>query len=146
MRLAARRHAFHTSRPTLRGSAGSLTSFRTPRSKRAFPGAAELYGEKRSGGLSWEVEADIRRPRRTTLLHHKGGAMNSLTLLALGLATTSLARQHFEVRGDLHFPLEARGTNTDGSVPLYKNPKATVESRVNDLLPRMTVEEKVSQM
>ena len=31
-------------------------------------------------------------------------------------------------------------------VPLYKNPKASVEARVNDLLSRMTLEEKVGQM
>ena len=53
---------------------------------------------------------------------------------------------HIEVRGDLHFPLHARGTNKDGTLPLYKNAKASIEDRVNDLLPRMTLEEKVSQM
>ncbi|KIO21728.1 glycoside hydrolase family 3 protein [Tulasnella calospora MUT 4182] len=30
--------------------------------------------------------------------------------------------------------------------PLYKNPKANIEDRVNDLLPRMTLEEKVAQL
>ncbi|KAG8965623.1 hypothetical protein FRC00_010176 [Tulasnella sp. 408] len=30
--------------------------------------------------------------------------------------------------------------------PLYKNPKAKIEDRVNDLLPRMTLEEKVAQL
>ena len=30
--------------------------------------------------------------------------------------------------------------------PLYKNPKASVEQRVDDLLRRMTLEEKVGQM
>lgn len=39
-------------------------------------------------------------------------------------------------------------TNVDAqkAVPLYKNPKATVEERVNDLLSRMTLEEKIGQM
>src|ERR1035438_4118180 len=32
------------------------------------------------------------------------------------------------------------------SVPLYKNPDAPLEKRVEDLLSRMTLEEKVSQM
>ncbi len=32
------------------------------------------------------------------------------------------------------------------AVPLYQNPKATVEERVNDLLSRMTLEEKIGQM
>ncbi|PLB86722.1 beta-glucosidase [Dysgonamonadaceae bacterium] len=32
------------------------------------------------------------------------------------------------------------------TVPLYQNPKATVEERVNDLLSRMTLEEKIGQM
>ncbi|KAG8943685.1 hypothetical protein FRC04_002585 [Tulasnella sp. 424] len=30
--------------------------------------------------------------------------------------------------------------------PLYKNPKAAIEDRINDLLPRMTLEEKVAQL
>ena len=30
--------------------------------------------------------------------------------------------------------------------PIYKNPKASIEQRVNDLLSRMTLEEKVGQM
>ncbi|TDL14551.1 glycoside hydrolase [Rickenella mellea] len=45
-----------------------------------------------------------------------------------------------------HFSLAARQTNKNGSLPLYKNPKAAIEDRVNDLLPRMTLEEKVSQI
>src|ERR1035437_5601014 len=32
------------------------------------------------------------------------------------------------------------------SVPVYKNPDAPIEKRVEDLLSRMTLEEKVSQM
>ncbi|KAA1478030.1 glycoside hydrolase family 3 protein [Dentipellis sp. KUC8613] len=50
------------------------------------------------------------------------------------------------VRDDLHFDLHARATNKDGSVPTYKNPKASIEDRVNDLLPRMTIQEKVAQI
>lgn len=34
----------------------------------------------------------------------------------------------------------------DNNKPLYKNPKAPIEERVNDLLSRMTLEEKVGQM
>ena len=30
--------------------------------------------------------------------------------------------------------------------PLYKDPNASIEARVADLLPRMTVQEKVAQM
>ncbi|KAF5391791.1 hypothetical protein D9757_001760 [Collybiopsis confluens] len=44
------------------------------------------------------------------------------------------------------FSLVSRGTNLDGSVPTYKNPNASIEDRVTDLLPRMTVEEKVAQI
>ena len=33
-----------------------------------------------------------------------------------------------------------------GTAPLYKNPDAPVEKRVEDLLKRMTLEEKVGQM
>ncbi|KAJ7165662.1 glycoside hydrolase superfamily [Mycena crocata] len=46
----------------------------------------------------------------------------------------------------LHFSLESRATNIDGSLPTYKDPAASIEARVADLLPRMTIEEKVSQI
>lgn len=52
----------------------------------------------------------------------------------------------YEVRDDLHFNLHARATNKDGSEAVYKNPTASIEDRVNDLYPRMTVEEKVAQL
>jgi hypothetical protein len=42
--------------------------------------------------------------------------------------------------------LESRATNADGSLPTYKNPKAAIQDRVNDLLKRMTLQEKVAQM
>jgi beta-glucosidase len=35
---------------------------------------------------------------------------------------------------------------TNGSIPLYKNPNATIEARVEDLLSRMTIEDKASQL
>lgn len=54
--------------------------------------------------------------------------------------------QELTPRSDLHFPLHARGTNWDGSVPVYKNANADIETRIADLLPRMTIEEKVAQM
>src|SRR5690606_1098637 len=34
----------------------------------------------------------------------------------------------------------------NGKIPVYKDPSATVESRVSDLLSRMTLEEKVAQL
>lgn len=40
-------------------------------------------------------------------------------------------------------PVEGQMTNTP---PTYRNPAATVENRVNDLLARMTVEEKIAQL
>ena len=42
----------------------------------------------------------------------------------------------------------AMNANVDAqkTVPLYQNPKATVEERVNDLLSRMTLAEKIGQM
>lgn len=46
----------------------------------------------------------------------------------------------------LHFHLHARATNKNSSTPVYKDPDASIEDRVNDLLPRMTVDEKVAQM
>ncbi|KXN88324.1 Periplasmic beta-glucosidase [Leucoagaricus sp. SymC.cos] len=70
----------------------------------------------------------------------------SLSALLPCLVLTSNAHDLFGVRDDLHFSLEARQANKDGSVPTYKNPKASIEARVNDLLPRMSLEEKVSQL
>ena len=79
----------------------------------------------------------------------------SIRRLSLGLlpafslvvvADTIQVRNPFEVRDDLHFPLHARASNKDGSTPLYKNANASIEDRVNDILPRMTLEEKVAQM
>lgn len=69
------------------------------------------------------------------------------TILAVSLATLSTAAvSHLGVRDDLHFSVEARGSNLDSSLPIYKNPNAPIENRVDDLLPRMTVQEKVAQL
>lgn len=72
--------------------------------------------------------------------------VSAVTALVLFCRLLTTVNASLEVRGDLHFPLHARGTNNDGSLPVYKNPKASIEDRVNDLLPRMTLEEKVAQM
>ncbi|KAF8834841.1 glycoside hydrolase, partial [Paxillus ammoniavirescens] len=67
--------------------------------------------------------------------------------LFFSLARLSTATiNHLGVRDDLHFPTEARGTNIDGSLPIYKNPDAPIEDRVSDVLPRMTLQEKVAQL
>ena len=68
-------------------------------------------------------------------------ALLSFTAIALGTSASP-----FDVRDDLHFHLHARATNKDGSPPVYKNPTASIEARINDLLPRMTLEEKVAQL
>ncbi|EJF59983.1 glycoside hydrolase [Dichomitus squalens LYAD-421 SS1] len=71
----------------------------------------------------------------------------ALALLPLfSVVAADTARSRFDVRDDLHFPLHARATNKDGSTPVYKNSKASIEDRVNDLLPRMTIQEKVAQI
>lgn len=64
-----------------------------------------------------------------------------LILLSGAFAQPALATPEKRV-----FSLASRATNIDGSVPTYKNPEASIEDRVNDLLPRMTIEEKVSQL
>ncbi|KAG9219631.1 hypothetical protein CCMSSC00406_0006047 [Pleurotus cornucopiae] len=66
--------------------------------------------------------------------------------LVLSLGVLAAKANLFGVRDDLHFSLEARQENRDGSRPVYKNPRASIEARVNDLLPRMTLEEKVAQL
>ena len=70
----------------------------------------------------------------------------SVILLPLLWSTARVAAGRFDVRDDLHFPVHARATNKDGSQPVYKKPDASIEDRVNDLLPRMTLEEKVAQL
>ncbi|PIL26655.1 hypothetical protein GSI_11280 [Ganoderma sinense ZZ0214-1] len=74
-----------------------------------------------------------------------GLALLPVLVFSLVVADTP-ARNRFEVRDDLHFPLHARASNKDGTTPVYKNPSASIEDRVNDLLPRMTLEEKVAQI
>lgn len=69
-----------------------------------------------------------------------------LSTLFLYLSLSCLAHDPIGVRDDLHFSLGARQANKDGSTPTYKNPKAPIEARINDLLPRMTLEEKVAQL
>ncbi|TCD71921.1 hypothetical protein EIP91_000053 [Steccherinum ochraceum] len=73
---------------------------------------------------------------------------NFRSILALVLYSLILHLVHGSeiTTGTTHFPLEARGTNNDGSLPTYKNPRASIEDRVNDLLPRMTIDEKVAQL
>lgn len=66
--------------------------------------------------------------------------------LVLSLGVLVAKANLFGVRDDLHFSLEARQENRDGSRPVHKNPRASIEARVNDLLPRMTLEEKVAQL
>ena len=79
--------------------------------------------------------------------------MISFTYIILGFslvlfpsAALSTQPQIVGIREDLHFSIHARATNKNGSLPIYKNSKASIDDRVADLLPRMTVEEKVSQM
>jgi beta-glucosidase len=76
------------------------------------------------------------------------GSKRSLLLSALlsYLSLSSTAHELFGVRDDSHFSLEARQANKDGSVPIYKNAMASIEDRVDDLLPRMSLEEKISQL
>ena len=67
-------------------------------------------------------------------------------LFLFSFAAAESVRNSFDIRDDLHFHIHARATNKDGSQPVYKNPAASIEARVNDLLPRMTLEEKVAQL
>jgi len=70
----------------------------------------------------------------------------AILLTSLAKLSAAVAVDHLGVRDDLHFSLEARASNLDSSLPIYKNPNASIEDRVNDLLPRMTVQEKVAQL
>ncbi|KAF8644321.1 hypothetical protein AX16_008529 [Volvariella volvacea WC 439] len=74
------------------------------------------------------------------------GRSTFLTLLAAFFSTSYLVNAQYGPTSGLHFSVEDRGRNLDGSRPIYKNPRASIEARVNDLLPRMTLEEKVAQI
>ncbi|KAI0337167.1 glycoside hydrolase, partial [Trametopsis cervina] len=73
-------------------------------------------------------------------------SMRASVYAILCLAGLSAAFTSVGIREDLHFPLHARGTNKNGSLPKYKDPTAAIEDRISDLLPRMTLEEKVAQL
>ncbi|KAF7320669.1 Glycoside hydrolase family 3 protein [Mycena chlorophos] len=75
----------------------------------------------------------MRLPRRAGSALHASVAASALRL--------SQALQDV-----LLFSLESRGTNIDGSVPVYQNPKFSIEDRVADLLLWMTVQEKVARI
>lgn len=69
-----------------------------------------------------------------------------LPLVQLSSLVAALPEPGSPEERHLPFHLHSRATNKDGSTPLYKVATANIEDRVNDLLPRMTVEEKVSQL
>ncbi|KAG5633968.1 hypothetical protein H0H81_004130, partial [Sphagnurus paluster] len=75
---------------------------------------------------------------------------NFVPLLALAAAFfvsgAAASEDTYGVAEGLHFSIHARAENVDASAPVYKNPAASIEDRVNDLLPRMSLAEKVSQL
>ena len=76
---------------------------------------------------------------RCTLAHILG-------LLCFG-PSLALASYSFDDEfADLGISLHSRAENADGSVPIYKDASADIEARIDDLLPRMTIKEKVSQL
>ncbi|KAJ7476846.1 glycoside hydrolase superfamily [Mycena galericulata] len=77
---------------------------------------------------------------------HSSSLLLLSKLLACLCCLPALVSSGNGVREGLHFSLESRATNIDGSLPVYKNPSASIEARVADLLPRMTIQEKVSQI
>ena len=69
-----------------------------------------------------------------------------LSIILCLLFPSSSGEGTFGVKSGLHFTPESRATNIDGSIPTYKNPYAPIESRVDDLLPRMSLAEKTAQL
>ena len=65
----------------------------------------------------------------------------AILLLALSVCTTTQAQTSQPSLANQQNPL-----NKDTKAPLYKNAKAPVEARVNDLIGRMTVQEKIGQL
>lgn len=70
----------------------------------------------------------------------------SLSVLQALPTTSSLPEAGSFTARNLPFHLHARAENKDGSIPVYKDSAANIEDRISDLLARMTVEEKVSQL
>lgn len=70
----------------------------------------------------------------------------SSIILCLLFSSSSGEDDAFGVKTGLHFAPDSRATNIDGSIPTYKNPHAPIESRVDDLLPRMSLVEKTAQL
>ncbi|KAI9148235.1 putative beta-glucosidase C [Paramyrothecium foliicola] len=68
----------------------------------------------------------------------------SITLILAALAASSKASAA-SVKGDRWSPLQSRASSNT-SVPIYKDPSHCVDDRVEDLLSRMTLEEKAGQM
>lgn len=71
--------------------------------------------------------------------------MLSKALVSLAVSAVCLVSATEERARALH-PRLASDADIKKPTPLYKNPNASIEDRVNDLLPRMTVDEKVAQM
>jgi beta-glucosidase len=69
-----------------------------------------------------------------------GGGANSITMLRTIVASLSLISLSSSFASASTYP------RSNAAQPLYKNPAASIEDRVNDLLPRMTVQEKVAQL
>src|ERR1700761_3771116 len=114
---------------------------------RAFlPPSCPLEDEYKKHMDSKECDHQVPRPSRSLSAMVRSRSLLLVSnLLACICVLPALASVNGVKRG-LHFSLESRATNIDGSLPTYKNAKASIEQRVADLLPRMTIEEKVSQM
>jgi hypothetical protein len=67
-------------------------------------------------------------------------------VLLLGTIPLALSKESVSPLHPRLKPIVSRAAGANGSTPLYKNPHASIEDRVNDLLPRMTIQEKVAQM
>jgi beta-glucosidase len=65
----------------------------------------------------------------------------AILLLALSVCTTTQAQTSQPSLANQQKPV-----NQDTKAPLYKNSKAPIEARVNDLIGRMTVQEKIGQL
>ena len=82
---------------------------------------------------------------KTITLYHL--ASSAWIIFIVSFSTLSTATlDHLGVHDGLHFSMEARASNLDHSLPIYKNPNASIKDRVNNLLPRMTIREKVAQL
>ncbi|KAF8230984.1 family 3 glycoside hydrolase [Tricholoma matsutake] len=76
----------------------------------------------------------------------RNGLFLSSTLVLCLSPLLSFGEDTFGVSNGLHFSLQSCAMNIDGLFQTYKNPQVPIEHRINNLLPCMSLAEKIAQL